>query len=119
MKGLSVLFFGILSPVAWAEDGLVLVLVVEGLTDGLLSRVATPALDSLIATGVMFNLEPEFPAETLPTIQSMVTGQHTEMHGVIDTEVEEGGETITYKQKNFWNYNPNISAIWVSSSQYQ
>lgn len=89
-----------------------LVVVVEGLTDSLLSRVATPALDSLIATGVMFNLEPEFPAETLPTIQSIVTGKHTEIHGVIDTEVEEGGGTLTYREADFWNYNPNISTLW-------
>lgn len=115
MKGLSAVFVAILSVlagVARSDDGLVLVLVVEGLTDGLLSRVATPAIDSLIATGVMLNLEPEFPAETLPTIQSMVTGKHSEQHGVIDTEVEEAGETVTYKQGEFWNYNPNISTIW-------
>ena len=47
----------------------VLFLVLEGLTDDLLDRIATPALDAVASAGHRLKLKPEFPAETLPTLQ--------------------------------------------------
>ena len=56
-----------LVPAVW---GRVVFLVLEGLTDSLMTRIPTPALDKVIAAGALFPLKPEFPAETLPTLQA-------------------------------------------------
>ena len=93
----------------------VLLLVLEGLTETLLRRISTPALDSIFETGAGFRMKPEFPAESLPTLQAMVTGQHSEMTGVLGKEVNYFGKPLQYTDMLFWNYNPNISTIAVSS----
>ena len=54
-----------LAPVS----GRVVLLVLEGMTERLMSAIPTPALDAVLATGAFFPLQPEFPADTLPTLQ--------------------------------------------------
>jgi len=92
----------------------VILLVTEGLTESLLSKVATPAIDALVTQGAVAGFKPEFPSSLLPSLQAMVTGQHSERTGVIDREVvDENGELLHYDtDPEFWNYNPNLTAIW-------
>ena len=95
----------------------VLFLVVEGVTESLIGRVATPAIDALIAKGAIAGLKPEFPAETLPTLHSMMTGQHTEVTGVLDLEVRgsSAGQVLRFDEDaEFWNYSNNLTTVWVS-----
>jgi len=91
--------------------GRVVFLVLEGLTDSLMTRIPTPALDKVIAAGALFPLRPEFPAETLPTLQAMLTGFHSETSGVNGDEVYSMGHTYKPSDMQYWLYNPNISTI--------
>ena len=94
--------------------GKVVFLVLEGLTPTLLERVPTPALDAVAGRGAEFRLKPEFPAESLPTLQAMMTGQHSEMTGVLGQEVYSYGDRLQPTDMEFWMYNENISTIAVS-----
>jgi len=100
--------------VNFINAGKVILVVTEGLTEDLLSHVATPALDALAAKGNFASLKPEFPAETLPTLAAMMTGHHTEMTGVLDREVTDGqGGVWKYDtDPEFWNYDVNMTTIW-------
>ena len=94
----------------------VLFLVLEGLTEALIGRVATPAIDALIAKGAIAGLKPEFPSETLPTLHSMMTGQHTEVTGILDLEVRgpTPGQILHFDEdEEYWNYSKNLTTIWV------
>ena len=101
--------------------GRVLVIVMEGVTESLLSHVPTPAMDALASQGVLVSLKPEFPASLLPSLAAMMTGQHTEVTGILDTEVSDGqGGILTYsKDPEFWSetYN-NLTDIKVSHYIY-
>ena len=101
--------------------GQVLVIVMEGVTESLLSHVPTPAMDALASQGVLVGLKPEFPASLLPSLAAMMTGQHTEVTGILDTEVSDGqGGILTYnKDPEFWSetYN-NLTDIKVSHYIY-
>jgi len=93
----------------------VLFLVLEGLTEALIGRVATPAIDALIAKGAIAGLKPEFPSETLPTLHSMMTGQHTEVTGILDLEVRgpTPGQIFHFDEdEEYWNYSKNLTTIW-------
>jgi len=93
----------------------VLFLVLEGLTEALIGRVATPAIDALIAKGAIAGLKPEFPSETLPTLHSMMTGQHTEVTGILDLEVRgpTRGQIFHFDEdEEYWNYSKNLTTIW-------
>jgi len=93
----------------------VLFLVLEGLTEALIGRVATPAIDALIAKGAIAGLKPEFPSETLPTLHSMMTGQHTEVTGILDLEVRgpTPGQILHFDEdEEYWNYSKNLTTVW-------
>ena len=96
----------------------VILLVTEGLTESLISRVPSPAIDALISQGTVASLKPEFPAETLPTLSAMVTGQHTEVTGVLDRDVQdpEGNILHSASDPEFWQYDQNLTTIMVSQS---
>ena len=99
------------------EGNRVLFLVLEGLTENLLGRVETPSLDALISKGAIAGLKPEFPSETLPTLQAMVTGQHTEVTGILDLEVRgtSPDQVLRFDQDaEYWNYSKNLTTVWVS-----
>ena len=101
------------------EGNKVLFLVVEGITESLIGRIATPALDALIAKGSIAGLKPEFPSETLPTLQAMVTGQHAEVTGILDLEVRgpSADQPLQFDEDaEYWNYSNNLTTIWVSWS---
>ena len=106
----------VLSPPVTSGAKVVL-LVTEGLTESLLSRVPTPAIDALISQGTLASLKPEFPAETLPTLAALVTGQHTEMTGVLDRDVQDQDGNILHSASDpeFWQYDQNLTTIMVSS----
>ena len=95
--------------------GQVLVIVMEGVTESLLSHVPTPAMDALASQGVIVSLKPEFPASLLPSLAAMMTGQHTEVTGILDTEVSDGqGGILTYsKDPEFWSETYNLTDIKV------
>ena len=95
----------------------VILLVTEGLTESLISRVPTPAIDALISQGTLASLKPEFPAETLPTLAALVTGQHTEMTGVLDRDVQDQDGNILHSASDpeFWQYDQNLTNIMVRS----
>ena len=95
--------------------GQVLVIVMEGVTESLLSHVPTPAMDALASQGVMVSLKPEFPSSLLPSLAAMMTGQHTELTGILDTEVSDGqGGILTYsKDPEFWSETYNLTDIKV------
>eukprot|EP00090_Calanus_glacialis_P045876 TRINITY_DN8762_c0_g1_i2.p1 TRINITY_DN8762_c0_g1~~TRINITY_DN8762_c0_g1_i2.p1 ORF type:complete len:580 (+),score=132.33 TRINITY_DN8762_c0_g1_i2:291-2030(+) len=98
-----------------SEGNKVLFLVVEGLTESLIGRIATPAIDALIAKGAIAGLKPEFPAETLPTLHSMMTGQHTEVTGILDMEVRgsSADQVLRFNEDaEFWNYSNNLTTVW-------
>jgi len=100
----------------------VLFLVVEGLTEALIGRIATPAIDALIAKGAIAGLKPEFPSETFPTLHSMMTGQHTEVTGILDLEVRgPTSEQVFHSDEDaeFWNYSTNITTIWNLNNQVE
>lgn len=100
--------------------GQVLVIVMEGVTESLLSHVPTPAIDALASQGVLVSLKPEFPASLLPSLAAMMTGQHTEVTGILDTEVSDGqGGILTYsKDPEFWSETYNLTDIKVSHYIY-
>ena len=100
--------------------GQVLVIVMEGVTESLLSHVPTPAMDALASQGVMVSLKPEFPASLLPSLAAMMTGQHTELTGILDTEVSDGqGGILTYsKDPEFWSETYNLTDIKVGHQQF-
>ena len=95
--------------------GQVLVIVMEGVTESLLSHVPTPAMDALASQGVIVSLKPEFPASLLPSLAAMMTGQHTEVTGILDTDVSDGqGGILTYsKDPEFWSETYNLTDIKV------
>jgi len=100
----------------------VLFLVVEGLTENLIGRIATPAIDALVAKGAIASLKPEFPSETLPTLQAMMTGQHTEVTGILDLEVRGSlpGTVLKYEEDaEFWNYRENLTTLWNLNNQLE
>jgi len=104
------------------EGNKVLFLVVEGLTESLLGRVATPSLDALIAKGAIAGLKPEFPSETLPTLQAMVTGQHTEVTGILDLEVRgtSPDQVLRFDQDaEYWNYSNNLTTVWNLNNELE
>ena len=111
MPRVFILVVGLLPTLLSAK---VVFLVLEGLTENLMEHIPTPALDGVASNGVVFPLKPEFPAESLPTFQAMMTGQHTEMTGVQGSEVYSNGLKLTPKDFEFWLYNSNISTIAVS-----
>ena len=95
--------------------GQVLVIVMEGVTESLLSHVPTPAMDALASQGVIVSLKPEFPASLLPSLAAMMTGQHTEVTGILDSDVSDGqGGILTYsKDPEFWSETYNLTDIKV------
>ena len=111
MRSLILIILSLLHAVLSSR---VLLLVLEGLTENLLRRISTPVLDTIFDNGAGFRLKPEFPAESLPTLQAMVTGQHSELTGVLGREVNDFGKPLQYTDMMFWNYNPNITTIAVS-----
>ena len=94
----------------------VILMVTEGLTETLISRVPTPAIDALISQGTVASLKPEFPAETLPTLTALVTGQHSEVTGVLDRDVQDQAGNILHSESDpeFWQYDQNLTTIMVS-----
>ena len=107
----------ILFSSSWTSGTKVILVVTEGLTESLISRVPTPAIDALMSQGTMASLKPEFPAETLPTLTAMVTGQHTEVTGVLDRDVQDPSGNILHSASDpeFWQYDQNLTTIMVSS----
>ena len=102
------------------EGSKVIFMVVEGLTESLIGRIATPAIDALITKGAIAGLKPEFPSETLPTLYSMMTGQHTEVTGILDLEVRgSSSDQVLHfdEDAEYWNYSNNLTTIWVSSKR--
>ena len=114
---LSSLFLPLVLCPSLITGAKVILLVTEGLTESLISRVPTPALDALISQGTVASLKPEFPAETLPTLAAMVTGQHTEGTGVLDRDVQDQAGNILHSESDpeFWQYDQNLTTIMVSS----
>ena len=102
---------------ALISGGKVILVVTEGLTESLISRVPTPAIDALMSQGTMASLKPEFPAETLPTLAALVTGQHSEVTGVLDRDVQDQAGNILHSESDpeFWQYDQNLTTIMVSS----
>ena len=43
----------------------------------------------------------------------MMTGQHTDMTGVLDTEVDQYGSKLTPDDAEFWLYDVNLTTIAV------
>ena len=107
----------ILFSSSWTSGTKVILVVTEGLTESLISRVPTPAIDALMSQGTLANLKPEFPAETLPTLTAMVTGQHTEVTEVLDRDVQDPSGNILHSASDpeFWQYDQNLTTIMVSS----
>ena len=113
---LSSLFLPLVLCPSLITGAKVILLVTEGLTESLISRVPTPALDALISQGTVASLKPEFPAETLPTLAALVTGQHTEGTGVLDRDVQDQAGNILHSESDpeFWQYHQNLTNIMVS-----
>ena len=114
---LSSLFLPLVLCPSLITGAKVILLVTEGLTESLISRVPTPALDALISQGTVASLKPEFPAETLPTLAALVTGQHTEGTGVLDRDVQDQAGNILHSESDpeFWQYDQNLTNIMVRS----
>ena len=102
--------------------GQVLLIVMEGVTESLLSHVPTPAMDALASEGVLVSLKPEFPSSLLPSLAAMMTGRHSEVTGILDTEVSDGqGGLLSYdRDPEFWRgtHNPTDIKVRSFSSQY-
>ena len=100
--------------------GQVLMIVMEGVTESLLSHVPTPAIDALASEGVLVSLKPEFPSSLLPSLAAMMTGQHTEVTGILDTDVSDGqGGLLSYnKDPEFWRGTYNLTDIKVCRTHF-
>ena len=103
------------------SGGRVILVVTEGLTETLLNRVPTPAIDALMSQGTIASLKPEFPSETLPTLAAMVTGQHSETTGVLDRLVQDPDGNILRANSDpeFWQYNQNLTNIMELNSRQE
>ena len=103
----------VLLTVSTVYGGRVILIVTEGMTESLLSRVPTPAIDALMSQGTVASLKPEFPSETLPTLAAMVTGQHSETTGVLDRTVQDQAGNILHSDSDpeFWQYDQNLTNV--------
>ena len=47
------------------------------------------------------------------SLQAMMTGEHSEVTGVMGAEVRQDGYRLTPEDQDFWSYSPNTSTLWV------
>ena len=62
-------------------------------------------------------ITPEFPASRLPFLTSLITGRHSQEHGVLGTEVyDDVSGKIWHAEDNgdlFWKKAKEMKTIWV------
>lgn len=66
----------------------VILISLDGFRWDYLQRSQTPALNSLIASGVHANImRPIFPSKTFPNHYTLVTGLYAESHGIVGNDM--------------------------------
>jgi len=103
----------------WSTSDRSLILVsLDGVRTDYLDRVATPALDRLVAEGVLAEgLVPVFPSKTFPNHFTQVTGLYPAEHGIVGNSFydEELGRSFDMSQtgSEWWGGEP----MWVTAGK--
>lgn len=99
----------------------VILLVLDGFLPSYFSSVSTPNLDSLVKDGVRVSrLQPEFPASRDPFLVSLLTGRHSEDHGVFAHErySTKLDSLLSVEDAAFWNKTRELGTLWVCLYNY-
>ena len=96
----------------------VVLMVLDGFRHDYLSVYSTPNLDQILKDGGVLapRLQAEFPSFTETFLTSLLTGHHTEDHGILANEVffESLQSPLSIDDFNFWNSTRKLQTIWVS-----
>ena len=96
----------------------VVLMVLDGFRRDYLSAYSTPNLDQILKDGGVLapRLQAEFPSFTETFLTSLLTGHHTEDHGILANEVffESLQSPLSIDDFNFWNSTRKLQTIWVS-----
>ena len=91
--------------------------VLDGFRHDYLSKFSTPNLDRISGNGIVIpQVEPEFPASRDPWLVSLLTGHHTEDHGIFAQHIfsKEAQKTQDIDQSSeLWAAARNLSTLWV------
>jgi len=113
------LFFGAeCATISNSKHPKLVVLSYDGFRFDYMEKTNTPTLDSLKSQGVHTPyMQPQFTTKTFPNHQSIVTGLHTESHGIMDNQVydPEHGQLSGYDSYNeeFWNFRDDVVPVWI------
>lgn len=94
----------------------VIVLALDGFLPSYLSSLSTPNLDEIVRDGVLLSgLQPEFPASREPFLASLLTGRHSEDHGILAKERYSAAldSVVSIEDASFWNDTREIGTLWV------
>ena len=100
----------------------VVLVVIDGLKSDILtanSSILIPNLEGIINGDGIYvkDITPEFPALRLPFLTSLVTGRHSQEHGVLGNEVyDEVSEKIWKVEEDgdlFWEKAKQMKNVWV------
>ncbi|KII62439.1 Bis(5'-adenosyl)-triphosphatase ENPP4 [Thelohanellus kitauei] len=110
----------------WSVTGStpLIIISIDGMKHSFLSRENTPFLYCISRRGVYStNVHPAFPSKTFPNHQTISTGVHPEVHGIINNYMvrynPNGTVNRTFLKDNlkpfWWNSNPKIIPIYTAN----
>lgn len=98
-------------------------MVLDGFRHDYLSVYSTPNLDQILKDGGVLapRLQAEFPSFTETFLTSLLTGHHTEDHGILANEVffESLQSPLSIDDFNFWNSTRKLQTLWVSTIYFR
>ena len=101
----------------------VVLMVLDGFRRDYLSAYSTPNLDQILKDGGVLapRLQAEFPSFTETFLTSLLTGHHTEDHGILANEVffESLQSPLSIDDFNFWNSTRKLQTLWVSTIYFR
>ena len=101
----------------------VVLMVLDGFRHDYLSVYSTPNLDQILKDGGVLapRLQAEFPSFTETFLTSLLTGHHTEDHGILANEVffESLQSPLSIDDFNFWNSTRKLQTLWVSTIYFR
>jgi len=96
---------------------LVILVSIDGFSPDYLGKGQTPVLDGLVAGGAFGSMRPSFPSVTFPNHYTLVTGLHSDHHGVVGnrfTDAQLGAFTMASKESGFWDQG---EPVWVTAEK--
>ena len=98
------------------EEKTVVLLVFSGLKSDVLSQHNMPALEKFAKDGVFATgLKQAFQTETLPALQTLVTGRYPERHGMLSNKMKDlrnmKSFDVSNRDEKWWNA---VEPIWIT-----